>query len=270
MGMSKGRPTKQRIRILVKAYPQPSRKYEETVCCAGVTEDGQDLLRLYPIRYRRLNEVDQFDRFDLVEMFVWEPADDFRPESRKVVEDSIHIVARGKQLKPKDKVKIWRDFIAPSLRELREENRLTKRSLGIIKPDPGSVEFVVKKSKDVSSEDKKIADALFAQQALFEKPLNELQRPGYAFCYKFTSDGTPHFMQIHDWEVQAAYINFKKRYGEDALAFLKNEYQNNIPKQNLHFIMGTMLAHPTSFIIIGLLRSKISPEELGMQKDFFE
>lgn len=32
---------KQHICILVKAYPQPSQKYEETVCCAGVTEDGR-------------------------------------------------------------------------------------------------------------------------------------------------------------------------------------------------------------------------------------
>jgi len=48
-----GRHQKRRVRILVKAFPQPSTKHEETVCCAGVTEDGEQLLRLYPIRYRR-------------------------------------------------------------------------------------------------------------------------------------------------------------------------------------------------------------------------
>jgi hypothetical protein len=35
---------KRRVRILVKAFPQPSTKHEETVCCAGVTEDGLELL----------------------------------------------------------------------------------------------------------------------------------------------------------------------------------------------------------------------------------
>jgi len=29
-------------------------KHEETVCCAGVTEDGRELLWLYPIRYQLL------------------------------------------------------------------------------------------------------------------------------------------------------------------------------------------------------------------------
>lgn len=44
-----GKNQKRRIRILVKAFPQPSTKHEETVCCAGVTEDGQALLRLYAL-----------------------------------------------------------------------------------------------------------------------------------------------------------------------------------------------------------------------------
>ena len=46
-----GKHQKRRVHILVKAFPQPSTKHEETVCCAGVTEDGRKLLRLYPIRY---------------------------------------------------------------------------------------------------------------------------------------------------------------------------------------------------------------------------
>ena len=54
-----------RVRILVKAFPQPSKAHEETVCCAGITEDGGELLRLFPIRFRRLPQEQQFDRFDL-------------------------------------------------------------------------------------------------------------------------------------------------------------------------------------------------------------
>ena len=69
-----------RVRILVKAFPQPSKKHEETVCCAGVTEDGKRLLRLFPIRYRRLAKEHQFERFDLVEMLATK-ASDPRPES---------------------------------------------------------------------------------------------------------------------------------------------------------------------------------------------
>jgi len=99
---------------LVKAFPQPSSKYEETVCCAGITEDVQELLRLFPIRYRRLDKDEQFDRFDLVEMTITK-ASDPRPESYHVDEYSIHRIESGKKLSKEAKVRLWTPFIAPSL-----------------------------------------------------------------------------------------------------------------------------------------------------------
>jgi len=39
----------------------------------------------------------------------------------------------------------------------------------------------------------------------------------------------------------------------------------NIPQHNLHFIMGTMASHPRTFIVIGLLRSKLDLEEVSKQ-----
>ena len=86
MSLSKHRTL--RVRILVKAFPQPSKAHEETVCCAGVTEDGRELLRLFPIRFRRLPREHQFDRFDLVQMTATK-ASDPRPESFRVDEGSI-------------------------------------------------------------------------------------------------------------------------------------------------------------------------------------
>ena len=46
---------KQRVLITVKTYPTLSRKYGETVCTAGVREDGT-WVRIYPVPFRRLNE----------------------------------------------------------------------------------------------------------------------------------------------------------------------------------------------------------------------
>lgn len=120
-----------RVRILVKAFPQPSKKHEETVCCAGVTEDGQQMLRLFPIRFRRLPQEQQFDRFDLVEVLATR-ASDPRPESYRVDEGSIQLIERGNTLTPEAKVRLWQPFIAPSLKALHEENRKTNRSLGIV------------------------------------------------------------------------------------------------------------------------------------------
>lgn len=114
---------------MVKAYPQPSKKHEETVCCAGITEDGKELLRLFPIRYRRLDKDDQFDRFDLVEMTLTK-ASDPRPESYRVDEGSIHVLEHGNTLADAARVRLWTPFIAPSLKALMAENDATGRSLG--------------------------------------------------------------------------------------------------------------------------------------------
>ena len=49
----------QKALIIGRAYPEPSKKHIETVCTGAITEDGQ-LLRLYPISWRYLNENQQY------------------------------------------------------------------------------------------------------------------------------------------------------------------------------------------------------------------
>jgi hypothetical protein len=57
--MTPARPGYERVRVLiaVKTYPNPSSKYEETVCVAGIQLDrGQpEWIRLYPVRFRNVD-----------------------------------------------------------------------------------------------------------------------------------------------------------------------------------------------------------------------
>src|SRR5436190_17633006 len=71
---------KERILITVKTYPTLSRKYGETVCTAGVREDGS-WVRLYPVPFRRLDEEQQYAKFDWVECRVGRNTSDPRPET---------------------------------------------------------------------------------------------------------------------------------------------------------------------------------------------
>lgn len=255
-----------RARILVKAFPQPSKTHEETVCCAGITEDGLQLLRLFPIRFRRLTKPQQFERFDLVGLTATK-ASDPRPESFRVDEASIARLEPGDKLGADARIRLWQPFIAPSLTQLHLDNRASNRSLGIIKPDVGSVRFFVRPAKDADEADRAVSEqVLQVQQTSFlEDPLTPLEPPEYAFGYRYTSAGKSHEHQVHDWEVQEAYRQYKRRYGEAALDHLKRMYNDTIPAQNLHFIMGTMAAHPRTFIVIGLLRSPLDPAELAKQ-----
>ena len=73
----------------------------------------------------------------------------------------------------------------------------------------------------------------------------------------------------HDWEVQEAHRQYKSKYKADAMDYLKRMCGETIPAGNLHFIMGTMAAHPRTFIVIALLRSGLDPAELGKQGQLF-
>ena len=59
--------TQLRLMVSVKAYPTPSTKYEETVCCAGISED-LEWIRLYPVPYRDLPGLGKFRKYDIVEV----------------------------------------------------------------------------------------------------------------------------------------------------------------------------------------------------------
>ena len=87
---------RRRILITVLTYPHPSRKYKETVCTAGITEDGQ-WVRLYPLPLRSLPREQQLRKWHWVELGTLPPTNDVRPESRRPLLDDLVI---GKKLDP--------------------------------------------------------------------------------------------------------------------------------------------------------------------------
>lgn len=252
--------------ILVKAFPQPSQQYEETVCCAGITEDGREMLRLYPIRYRRLNRSQKFDRYDLVALETFQPTSDPRPESVRVIEDSITIIA-GRTLPKSKRFKLWLPFVANSLEALQQENIKTGRSLGIICPDPASVRLSWKAAVDASEEERENL-RVGRQVMLLEQEPTPLQKD-FTFFYTFTTGQKRHRCQILDWEVQATYYNYSKKYGNEALPRMREMWQEDFVKRNLHLIMGTMLAHPRAFSIIGVLRTSEDVDSSKAQGNLF-
>lgn len=70
----------QRILITVKTYPTLSRKYGETVCTAGIREDGT-WVRMYPVPFRRLDEQQQYSKYDWLDCHLVRNTSDPRPET---------------------------------------------------------------------------------------------------------------------------------------------------------------------------------------------
>ena len=84
-------PKVKRVLITVKAYPNPSKKYQETVCVAGIDIENHEWIRLYPVPYRDLDQNKKFKKYTIIKVKVIKAKDDKRPESYKVDPNSIQI-----------------------------------------------------------------------------------------------------------------------------------------------------------------------------------
>ncbi|MDD2599832.1 MAG: hypothetical protein PHO37_11490 [Kiritimatiellae bacterium] len=56
----------ERILITVKTYPTLSNKYGETVCTAGLREDG-NWIRIYPVPFRRIDDLKRYKKYEWIE-----------------------------------------------------------------------------------------------------------------------------------------------------------------------------------------------------------
>lgn len=103
-----------KILVAVKAYPNSSTKYVETVCCAGVDLNTNQWLRLYPIPFRLLDDEKKFKKYSIIEADCRKATDDHRPESYKVNVDTIKI---REVIGTSDKWQKRKDIIMPTLAE---------------------------------------------------------------------------------------------------------------------------------------------------------
>lgn len=81
------RPVRMRILVTVKAAPNPSAKYGETVCVAGLRVDllRTTWVRLYPINFRYLDSDEAFKKYDIISVDAKPARQDPRRESWKPI-----------------------------------------------------------------------------------------------------------------------------------------------------------------------------------------
>src|SRR6185312_105323 len=86
-----GRPVRMRVLITVKAAPNPSEKYGETVCVAGLRLDleAPGWVRLYPINFRELDNDGRFKKYDVVSLMARPNPGDPRAESWRPQMDTL-------------------------------------------------------------------------------------------------------------------------------------------------------------------------------------
>lgn len=264
MGLSKW--VKKKVLITIKTYPLPSPFHREIVCTGGVEENG-GFIRLYPISFRYLDWWRRYRKYDWIEVKC-EKSNDPRKESYKPDQQSIKIVGhippqRGTWA---ERAKHVLPNLSKSIEELKEQQKINKASMGIIKPQMIKDFLVEEDEEDWPDKWKKV----FKQLNLIgpnQKPLDKIP---FKFSYKFFCNDercTGHKMMISDWEVGACYFNALKSSSSPEVATQKvrQRFFNEIcsPKRDTYFYVGTLLMHPHTWIVVGLFYPK-KKEQVGL------
>jgi len=260
---------KERILITVKTYPTLSRKYGETVCTAGIREDGS-WVRMYPVPFRHLDEAQQYAKYDWVECDLSRKTSDPRPESYRPT-DERQLVPIG-HLGPEHQWQARRQFLLKKakvydrLDVLIAEAKANQTSLAIFKPTMVH-DFTWEEEERQWSEERvrQMRDA-HSQLDLFEdnewrKTFRVIPKLPYSFSYRFLDAvGRQSELQVLDWEAGALYWNcLRSENGDEpkALAKVRQKYFDEFLTKDLHFYLGTTqqfhFVAPNPWVIIGVL-----------------
>jgi hypothetical protein len=252
-------PKTKRVLITVKAYPNPSKTYGETVCCAGIDVDTLQWVRLYPIPFRDFDSAQKFKKYTIIKVRCWKAPDDPRIESYKVDADTIQkldfLDTKQKWAKRK---KIVLPTLSLSFCKIREEIAQNK-SLGIFKPI--NIDFSWKKSP-LESDAKR--DACYAQLSFFDTKKKAIEQIPFDFYYHFncydTSNCPGHQLSIIDWEIAQAYRDWRHRYKPQLLLLqmIKQRWLDRMcsEKNDVYFYVGNMKRFRDNFMVLGTFYPK--------------
>lgn len=274
-----------KVLITVKAYPALSKKYNETVCTADITEEGR-WIRIYPIPFRQLDYNSQFRKYEWIELDLERNKGDFRPESYRpknlLLNDltSLGIIESDRNTWAERRKYVLQKVytnLDKLIAEAKDRNRCT--SLAIFKPTK-IIDFIYhetdrewNKEKMDYLNNKKLQLNLFENND--ENDITEFEvvdKLPYKFSFKFEDDhGKSSTLMIEDWETGMLFWHSLARHEGDeikACEDVKKKYFDDFAKtKDYYFFLGTTKLHhlraPNPFVIIGDFRPKhITQEEL--------
>lgn len=259
---------KQRVLITVKTYPTLSKKYGETVCTAGIREDGS-WVRMYPVPFRRLDDEQQYRKFDWLECRLQRNSMDPRPETFRPMD-----LAELTPVAHLDTRHSWRDRRRIVLKTAKVFDRLdsliaaakaNEASLAVFRParildftweaedrewDPAKVKEMRERYNQLD---------LFADNT-WRETFKVIPKQPYSFSYKFEdAAGRTSELQVLDWEIGALYWNcLRDSEGNEAAAIAKvrQKYFDAFTRTDLHFFLGTTqqfhFVAPNPWVIVGV------------------
>jgi len=260
---------RKRVLVTVKAYPEYSTKYKESVCTAGITDDGE-WIRLYPVPFAIFRSKRTFKKYSWIEVDCKPNVKEklhrkesykIRPDSIRIVDDSLTKGNRGWDIRDS----IVLPMKSSSIKELQEKFAEDKTSLGLIKPTSINALTI---DKEISKEDLEVSGYIRNVQMTLEGTAHSrLEKIPHIFKYQFEcneSDCSGHHITCEDWEMFQAWRAYRQKYPTPEILIEKfhDRFFNWMQSRNLYFYMGTHSLYPT-WIIIGLYYPPIpAPKQL--------
>jgi hypothetical protein len=246
-----------RVLVTCKTYPQPSVRYQETVCTAGITEDGR-WIRLYPVRFRYWEEKQQYSLYDWIELRAKKRPDnkDKRKESYEPAGEIAIVGHVGTGDDWAERKRLILPHARRSVEQLLDAYSMDGESLGIIKPAEVTDVRHEPEAADWSPREK----AALTQQMLFGNQPKPLVKMPYRFSYCFRCDDercTGHKMQITDWGLCTLFLKIRRNEG-DAAAVEKAKqkcWELVAEGKDPYLYVGTVYPY-TSCIVIGMFYPK--------------
>lgn len=266
-----------RVLITVKASPEPSEKYGDTVCVAGVRLDGTNptWIRLYPIPFRRMTTGQQFHKYDVIRADLINNPTDKRSESYKVNIDTLeregepikNIRARGAILEP---------LIGPTMCDLNAgvAADFNATSLALVRPRVVKRVIVESGKPWTLAQHSKVNQAL-QQESLFGEAIPpELKAPRFRAKYEYSCESAQckgHSQGILDWELTALQLSLWRNDEATTKEKIRAKYMDDFcsPAKRPHFFVGNM-ADPVkrrNFSVLGVY-SPPRASDYGATLDF--
>lgn len=255
-------PSRMRVLITVKAAPNPSATYGETVCVAGLRVDQghEGWVRLYPINFRYIEHDHTFRKYDVVTLDAI-PASEGRRESWRPKIDTLNFEThldswptRMPHLLP---------FAHNTMCELNRRALKGGPSLGLIAAQQVEDLEVKEHPGWTPDEQQKIANYV-NQQELFDlgRPKTALEAPRFKAAYRWRCPEPgckSHTQGLLDWEFTA----FQRRLSNapaQAKASIRKRWLDELcsAANDVYFYVGNQAKRHQTFSILGVVYPKRS------------
>ena len=251
------------VLITVKAAPNPSEKYGETVCVAGLSTDFErpGWVRLYPINFRELSSDENFAKYDVIAVDAVPARQDQRRESWR---PRMTTMTKLRHFAPWKHRRTWLDpYVEDSMCQLNRDARASPsaKSLSLVRPRE-VIDFKITPHPGWTTDEQRKIDAYVSQLDLFqEQDRTPLEPPRFRGAYRYRCHDRScngHEQGLIDWE----FVRLQRRLRHLSDDELRHELVAKFltmmcdPARDVAFYVGNQAKRTHVFSVLGVYYPK--------------